>query len=146
MIKFYPRRPVKSFQDLEIYRKLLACGVAVTRMAKDCQTTPLLDEIIVTPLIKLSLELPSLIAKAHSLRFAEFAIAQKTLEDTMLNCNLVVVKLELYRDLVCPSAEVAPVFDNQSHSEIEETIKSYLTVRYKILHLQKSWQKFKEGD
>ena len=28
---YYPRRPVKSFQDLEVYQKLLAVSVAVAK-------------------------------------------------------------------------------------------------------------------
>ncbi|MBU4381317.1 hypothetical protein L6255_01195 [Candidatus Parcubacteria bacterium] len=142
MIKYYPRRPVKSFQDLEIYQKLLANGVMVVKAVNDCQTTPLLEELIKNPLIKYVVDLPRLIAKAHSIRFDDFKGSQETLELAMLNCNLAVVHLELFRDLVRPGAGVAPVLDSQSHSEI---IKSYLTVRYKILHLQKTWQKFKEG-
>ncbi len=139
MIRYYPRRPVKSFQDLEIYQKLLASGVVVVKSVNNCQTTPLLEELIKNPLIKYVVDLPRLIAKAHSIRFSEFAEAQKTLELAMLNCNLAVVHLELFRDLC--SSDCAEF----STDIVVESIKSYLTVRYKILHLQKTWQKFKEG-
>ena len=138
MIKYYPRRPVKSFQDLEIYQKLLANGVMVVKAVNACQTTPLLEELIKNPLIKYVVDLPRLIAKAHSIRFDDFEGAQKTLELAMLNCNLAVVHLELFRDL-CPSDCAEFKTDI-----VVESIKSYLTVRYKILHLQKTWQKFKE--
>ena len=35
MNMFTPRRPVKSFQDLEVYQKLLAASVAVAKRGKN---------------------------------------------------------------------------------------------------------------
>jgi len=32
--KYYPKRPVKSFRDLEVYQKLLAVSVAIAKRIK----------------------------------------------------------------------------------------------------------------
>ena len=53
------------------------------------------------------------------------------IDQAMLNCNLMVVYLDQYRDL-----KTQPII------EVEQISKDYLTVRRKILNLQRSWQKF----
>ena len=133
MIKFYPRNPVKSFQDLEIYQKLLASCVEIVKEIQNTKPEGLISELICTPLTNYVINLPKQIAKAHSIRFPDYPLAEKTLEDAMLNCNLTVVHLELYRDLI--KTEKTVDFFN-------EHIKNYLTTRMKIMHLQKSWKKF----
>ena len=127
--KYYPKRPVKSFQDLEVYQKLLAVSVAVAKRIKSEKVTAM------------ALDLPVKVATAHSLRFGDQTRAIEALEEVMLNCNILVVYLEQYRDINntsgagSDSPEVEVEF-------FEEQIKNLLTVRMKILHLQRSWQKF----
>ena len=92
-------------------------------------------------LIEIALELPILIATAHSLRFGESVEAIKKLDEVMLDCNLAVVYLEQYRDLANPStgsgqAKIEPEF-------FEEQIRNLLATRGKVLHLQMSWKKFR---
>lgn len=126
--KFYPRRPVKSFQDLEVYQKVHALAVTVAKnMGKGS---------ISQKLVKTALRLPKLIATAHSLRFGQPDLAVNTLEQAMLACNLAVVYLEQYRDLENKKVEV---------DFFEEQIKAYLRVRGQILRLQLSWKKFMKG-
>ena len=118
MNNYYPKRPVKSFQDLEVYQKLLAVSVAITKRVKSEKVTIM------------ALDLPVKIATAHSLRFGDQTRAIEALEEVMLNCNILVVYLEQYRDIKNKNIE----------SEFfEEQIKNLLTVRMKILHLQRSW-------
>ena len=119
--KYYPKRPVKSFQDLEVYQKLLAVSVAIAKRIKSAKV------------ITMALDLPLKIAAAHSLRFGGQTRAIEALEEVMLNCNLLVVYLEQYRDI--ENKEIEPEF-------FEEQIKNLLSTRMKILHLQRSWQKF----
>jgi len=119
--KFYPKRPVKSFQDLEVYQKLLAVSVAIAKKIKFEKITTM------------ALDLPVKIATAHSLRFGDQVRAIEALEEVMLNCNLLVVYLEQYRDI--ENKDIEPEF-------FEEQIKSLLSVRMRILHLQNSWKKF----
>lgn len=124
---FTPRRPVRSFQDLEVYQKLLAVSVAVAKRVKH----PAAE--VVPEIISLALSLPVKIATAHSLRFSDHEKALATLEEAMLGCNLLIVYLEQYRDI--ENKGVEPEF-------FEEQIKTLLTVRFKIMHLQMSWEKF----
>lgn len=127
-MNYYPKRPVKSFQDLEVYQKLLAIAVAIVKKTRqeDSGTIKELHDCV--------LSLPVKIAAAHSLRFGNSEQAIRILEEIMVGCNKTVVFLELYRDLY-----------NDSKIEIEffeEQIKTILSTRFKILHLQRSWIKF----
>ena len=167
-MNYYPKRPIKSFQDLEVYQKLLAvCVAVVKRSAADLapkhleggRTDSFQVEGIVTRLHQTVLSLPVLIATAHSVRFSNQSEAIAKLEEAMLNCNLAVVYLEQYRDLRRPAAEVARSSDRKSLPKaaattadadiaeiesffFEEQIKTLLTCRFKVMHLQMSWKKF----
>lgn len=115
--RYYPRRPVKSFQDLEVYQKTLGLGVEIvkkinhasaslTSKVKSSETLevfPTEANTISKNLIETVLEVPKLIATAHSVRFGDSQRAIDTLEETMLSCNLAVVYLEQYRDLINPT-------------------------------------------
>ena len=132
MKDFYPRRPIKSFQDLEVYQKALAICVAVV---KRC-TFKKNDEVatlITTELTHRVLKIPLQIAQAHSWRFADQAKALQTLEDAMTNTNLAIVYLEQYRDICNTGIEV---------EFFEEQIKGLLGLRQKVLYLQRSWKKY----
>lgn len=141
MKSYYPKRPVKGFQDLEVYQKALAICVAVIKrigedMAKPKKdTAPLLAEtvsLIAEELTHRVLKIPLLIATAHSLRFADQVKAAATLEDAMRITNLAVVYLEQYRDIYHTGIE-AEFF--------EEQVKGLLWLRQKLLYLQRSWRK-----
>lgn len=129
---YYPKRPVKSFQDLEVYQKALAVCVAVV---KHCvfKGKDELKTLIATELTHRVLKIPLQIAQSHSWRFANQAKALQTLEDAMTNCNLAIVYLEQYRD-ICNTDIEAEFF--------EEQIKGLLGLRQKTLYLQRSWRKF----
>jgi len=174
---YTPMRPIKSFQDLEVYQKLLAISVAVAKRISLGHSRPDRESICIDShfparsafspadaggrgndkLVAIVLDLPVKIATAHSLRFSDQTKAIQILEEIMLNCNVLVVYLEQYRDLENPS-NVIPGTDPGSIQidsgaragmTIEpefftEQIKSILTVRGKILRLQFSWKKFSE--
>lgn len=125
--KYYPKRPVKSFQDLEVYQKLLAVSVAIAKRVKRPAAG------VVPEIVSMALGLPVKVATAHSLRFGDQTRAIEALEEVMLNCNLLVVYLEQYRDIENKDIEL---------EFFEEQIKNLLSVRMKILHLQMSWKKF----
>lgn len=145
---YQPRRPVKSFQDLEVYQKALAVCVAVVKRIP----LPVLPDVksktpketcpisVIEKLHQAALELPVLLASAHSIRFSYQDESVKRLEEAMLKCNLCVVYLEQYRDLGNPStgsgqAKIEPEF-------FEEQIRNLLACRMKTMHLQMSWKKF----
>lgn len=146
---YYPKRPVKSFQDLEVYQKLLAISVALAKRINSPKITVM------------ALDLPVKLATAHSQRFGDQTNAIQALELVMLNCNILVVYLEQYRDIENAGdrgAEGQGTGDTLSTSGnvgsgkvgsgtvepefFEEQIKNLLTIRMKILHLQNSWKKF----
>ena len=130
---YTPMRPIKSFQDLEVYQKLLAISVAVAkRLAPSVIAKPLSG---CGNLTTLALDLPVKIATAHSLRFSDQTKAIQILEEIMLSCNILIVYLEQYRDL--ENTDIETEF-------FVEQIKSILTVRGKILRLQFSWKKFSQ--
>jgi len=125
---YSPMRPIKSFQDLEVYQKLLAISVAIVKRIKSEKITTMV------------LDLPVKIATAHSLRFGDQIRAIEALEEVMLNCNILVVYLEQYRDIEnLPAGEAGKDIEAEFFAE---QIKSLLSVRMKILHLQNSWKKF----
>lgn len=135
---FYPKRPVRSFQDLEVYQKALAISVAVV---KRCvfKGKDEIKVLISTELGHRVLKIPLQIAQAHSWRFADQTKALSTLEDAMTNCNLAVVYLEQYRDICnLPAGRQVPI----ETEFFEEQIKGLLTIRQKTLYLQRSWRKF----
>ena len=142
---YSPIRPIKSFQDLEVYQKLLAISVAIVKRIKSEKVAAV------------ALDLPVKIAIAHSLRFSDQAKAIQMLEEIMLNCNILVVYLEQYRDLentgnVIPGTDPGSIqIDSGSGAGMTieseffaDHIKSILTVRGKILRLQFSWKKFSQ--
>lgn len=157
--RYSPRRPIKSFQDLEVYQTLLACAVAIFNRCKEDQTakTPLsrrgltatgnrgglirpenpltleLQETIKRNLLECALNLPRQIAHAHSLRFSNFNQALKLLDEAMLACNRAIVYLDQYRDLCNQEIEV---------EFFEEQTRRYQVTRWKVMHLLRAWEKF----
>lgn len=137
-MNYYPKRPVKSFQDLEVYQKLLAIAVAIVKktgqgdgLSEDKDNT---GSGTTKDLHDCVLSLPIKIAAAHSLRFGNSEQAIRILEEIMIGCNKAVVFLELYRDLYNNNKIELEFFEDQ--------IKNILSTRFKILHLQRSWIKF----
>lgn len=136
---YYPKKPVKSFQDLEVYQKVLGIATVVTKRIMENLNNAGKEnnvEIVKAIAAKLTdhlLALPVMLASAHSMRFSYQAEAIKKLEEAMLYCNLSAVYLEQYRDL--GKHEIETEF-------FEEQIKSLLLTRGKIMRLQMSWKKF----
>lgn len=135
---YQPRKPVKSFQDLEVYQKVANVAVVVTKrvlenLNKKNKKEDEKIEVLAGKLIDHLLTLPVMLASGHSMRFSYPAEAVKKLEEAMLYCNLSAVYLEQYRDL--GNHEIEPEF-------FEEQIKTLLATRGKIMRLQLSWKKF----
>jgi len=132
-MNYYPKKPVKSFLDLEVYQKLLAAAVVIVKRTRDrpdpSEITKNLHECV--------LSLPIKIAVAHSVRFGERDQSIRILEDVMMGCNKVVVYLEQFRDLYHTNDN-----DDLGTDFFEEQIKNILMVRSKVFRLQKSWKKF----
>lgn len=145
---YYPKRPLHSFQDLEVYQKTLECSVLVAKeikgffaaQAKTKKKQPehmnLVDELLMKNMLPCALGIPHQVAEAHSLRFGDHIAGIAAIERAMLNCNKMVVYLEQFRD-ICDSGILWEFFD--------ETIKKYIYVRRKMLRLEQAWKKFMPG-
>lgn len=142
---YQPKKPVKSFQDLEVYQKSLETSVFVAKTlvpairgkGKKKKATEETDEILIEAVLPTALGLPHLVAEAHSLRFGESTECLRRLEKAMLSCNKLVCYAEQARDISETGIE---------WEQFEELIKKYLYIRRKILNLQRSWKKFMEID
>jgi len=138
---YSPKKPVKTFQDLEIYQKALEAGVAVAGISIKIDTKKKDQEIMEAKslvfhnMLPCSLGLPHLIAEAHSYRFGTGTDCLVLLEKVMVNCNKMVVYIEQVRDICQTGLE---------HEFFEELIKKYLYIRRKTLNLQRVWKKYIE--
>lgn len=130
--KFYPRRIVKSFRDLEVYQRTFQNSVDVMKKVVPAMQgeSSLRDKIIES-----ALSIPNLIAEAHSRRFDEAEAANKLIDESMAECNKAVVYLEQARDI-----------HNVDRVVVEEIIKNYVNVRWKILNLQRAWKRFQGNE
>ena len=134
----YPKKPLRSFQDLEVYQKTLEASVILAKnvdgfLKKKRKDESEVREMIVKNMLPCALGIPHQIAEAHSLRFGDHIAAIAAIEKAMLNCNKIIVYIEQFRD-ICESNITWEVFD--------DLIKKYLYVRRKILNLQRAWKKF----
>ncbi len=152
-VRFTPRRPIKSFTDLEVYQKLLNVAVVVVKRISPGKNETERNLTLKNQLCDLLLSLPMKIAEAHSIRFSDKTKGLAVLEEVMLGCNRAVVYLELVRDLCATSAGTssATAVDNTGTGTIgiendffEEKIKDLQTVRWKVMHLARSWEKFSQ--
>lgn len=134
---YYPKRPVTSFQDLEVYQRLLNIAVIVVKRVPMDTNIPLVKDLHEQVLI-----LPVSIGEAHSLRFGDTPRALKILEDIMVRCNKTIAYLELYRDLYSTDSEVVEASISERVEFVENQIKDIVATRFKVLHLQRSWTKF----
>ena len=134
-VRFTPRRPIKSFTDLEVYQKLLNVAVVVVKKISPEKSGSERNQTLKNQLCDLLLSLPMKVAEAHSIRFSDKTKSLAVLEEVMLGCNRSVVYLELYRDLAESGIE---------NEFFEEHIKNLQTVRWKVMHLARSWEKFSQ--
>ncbi len=147
--QYLPKKPVKTFKDLDVYQLALEANVFVINTiaasfdgqskkgknknvsngneAKEIKTT------IIKTLINCACAIPHLIAEAHSFRFGSQKECLILLEKVMLNCNKMAVYLDQCRDICGTGLET---------EQFEELAKKYFLIRRKVLNLQRSWQKY----
>lgn len=144
---FTPKKPVKTFHDLEVYQQALeanvyVCNVLIPSFHKNKSgkakknkndETGEIKEIIIKTLANCASGLPHLIAEAHSFRFGAQKECLILLEKVMLNCNKMVVYLDQARDICETGIET---------EKFEELTKKYFYLRRKVLNLQRSWQRY----
>jgi len=133
--KFSPKKPVRSFRDLDVYTKTLECGVDVVKRIS--KSKALTDFSQCENMVNCSLSVPLCISEAHSMRFANRETSLGLLEKAMAGCNKMVVYLE----------EICGIYGEKVESDvIEELVKKYIDVRGKIFRLSKAWQKWDKED
>lgn len=129
---FVAKKPVRTFRDLEVYQKMIECAVIITKdimphLAK--QKYPFAERMS-----DRAMSVPLLIAEAHSLRFADFALGVGYLEKAMASTNKMVVYLEHAKGLYGSKIDVGL---------IDDLVGRYSDCRIKMFHLERSWQKFR---
>lgn len=127
-----PKKPVRTFRDLEIYQKSIASAVIISK-----DIAPVLAKqkyAFSERMIECALAVPLLVAEAHSLRFADFALGIGYLEKAMSASNKMVVYLEHARGMVGTKLDGALV---------EDLVGRYTDCRTKMFHLEKSWKYFR---
>ncbi len=132
---FTPKKPVRSFRDLEIYQKTIECAVLIS---KDIMPHLMKQKYSYAErLMDCAMSVPLLVAESHSLRFADFALGVGYLEKAMAGCNKMIVYLEHVKGLY------GSKFDT---GLIDDIISRYAVSRIKMFHLEKSWKKFMNQD
>lgn len=130
---FYPKKPVRSFRDLEVYQRTVECSVIISKDLK-----PVLAKLkydFLENFINCAMAIPLFVAEAHSVRFASFNEGVNLLEKAMLSCNKMVVYLE----------QAAGVYGKKLPLDLaEDLVRRYIEVRGKMFRLEKSWKKYRE--
>lgn len=129
--RFTPKRPIKSFRDLEVYQKALECSVFVS--ADVAPNAEKLGFKHADALLQCALSIPLSIAEAHSLRFADFALALGYLEKAMAASNKAVVYLD----------QIKGLYGTKANPDLLEDIAGrYISARLKMFRLERSWRQF----
>lgn len=130
--KFQPRKPVRSFRDLEVYQKTVECAVIISKNLEP--KLKRLKYIFNDNLVACAMAIPLYVAESHSLRFSDFKMAVATLEKAMLSCNKMIVYLEQAVGLYGAKLDV---------DLVEDLMRRYIDVRGKMFRLEKSWQRYR---
>ncbi len=129
---FMPKKPVRTFRDLEIYQKVIECSVLISK-----NLVPKLAKLkypYAERFSECALAVPLLVAEAHSLRFADFALGVGYLEKAMSASNKMIVYLEHAKGLYGSKVD---------QSLIDDIIGRYADSRIKMFRLEKSWKRFR---
>lgn len=129
---FTPKKPVRSFRDLEVYQKPIECAVLIS---KDIIPHLARQKYEFSErMLDCAMSVPLLVAESHSLRFADFALGVGYLEKAMVGCNKMIVYLEHIKGLYGSKFDMGL---------IEDIILRYANARIKMFRLEKSWKKFR---
>jgi len=135
VFKFTPKKPIRSFRDLEVYQKTLECAVIFSTDIKPQLAKQHYD--LLEGMTNCALSIPLYIAESHSMRFSDFKQAVATLEKAMQGCNKMVVYLEQSAGIYVGKIPTDMLLDIS---------RRYMDVRGKMWRLEKSWQKFRQAD
>ncbi len=128
---FTPRKPVKTFRDLDIYQKTMECSVIVVKSIRPKLVTlkyPFLEGVT-----DCAMTVPLSIGEAHSIRFGDFAKGLALLEKAMSGCNKMIIYLEHIKGMYGAKVDV---------DILDEIVARYAESRTKTFHLEQSWKKW----
>ena len=128
---FTPRKPVKTFRDLDIYQQTMNCAVIVVKSIRPKLVTlkyPFLEGIT-----DCTMTVPLSIGEAHSIRFGDFTKGLALLEKAMSGCNKMIIYLEHIKGMYG---------DKVDTGILDEIIARYAEARTKTFHLELSWKKW----
>jgi hypothetical protein len=132
---FTPKKPVRSFRDLDVYQTAMGCAVII---AKDMKLKlARLKYDYLENMLNCSMSVPLYIGEAHSTRFADFKSGVSLLEKAMAGCNKMIVYLEAIKGVYGSKVDV---------SLVDDIIGRYAEGRTKMFHLEKSWKRFKDSN
>ncbi len=132
---FTPRKPVKTFRDLDIYQKTLECSVIVVKNLRPKLLA--LKYPFVEGMVDCAMNVPLSIGEAHSIRFGDFAKGLALIEKAMSGCNKMIIYLEHAKGMYGDKINDAGVID--------EIVARYVESRTKTFHLERSWQKWNQA-
>jgi len=128
---FTPRKPVKTFRDLDIYQTAMNCAVIVTKNIRPKLVT--LKYPFLEGLMDCTMTVPLSIGEAHSIRFGDFAKGIGLLEKAMSGCNKMIIYLEHIKGMYGSKMD---------DGALDEVISRYAETRTKAFHLELSWKKW----
>ena len=129
--QFTPRKPVKTFRDLDIYQTTMNCAVVVTKSIRPKLVT--LKYPFLEGLMDCTMTVPLSIGEAHSIRFGDFSKGLALLEKAMSGCNKMIIYLEHSKGMYG---------DKLDAGILDEIIARYAESRTKTFHLEQSWKKW----
>ena len=161
---FYPKKPLKSFQDLEVYQKTLEISVLIAKKVKEYAASEIARDFS-------SKSQPKLQSREGTDATSVSTIGTGTLIDDLIVKNMLPCVLGIphliseahsqrfgYHAAGIVALEKAMLNCNKAivyieqfrdicgtsieHEFFEDAIKKYLFVRRKMLNLERSWKKF----
>ncbi len=129
--KFTPKKPVKTFRDLDIYQRTLECSVIVVKNIRPKLVTfkyPFLEGFV-----NCAMTIPLSIGEAHSIRFGNFTQGIALIEKAMSGCNKMIIYLEHIKGMYGAKVLI---------DLIDDLILRYVDSRTKTFHLELSWKKW----
>ena len=149
---FTPRKPVKTFRDLDIYQTAMNCAVIVMK-----DIIPVLEKMgqvksgksstqrtgnvkhgdvkypFLDGFMDCTMTVPLSIGEAHSIRFGDFVKGLALMEKAMSGCNKMIIYLEHIKGMYGSKVDA---------DVIDEIIARYAETRTKAFHLELSWKKW----
>lgn len=128
---FAPKKPVKSFRDLDIYQRAMECAVIVVKNVRPKLVTlkyPFIDGVT-----DCAMTVPLSIGEAHSIRFGDFEKGVALMEKAMSGCNKMIIYLE----------HIKGMYGSKVDGDVlDEIVARYAETRTKSFHLELSWKKW----